>query len=109
MRKLVYYVAITLDGFIAGPDGGDASGTSYFPLHEDLIEFIATEFPETLPGQARQAWGIDAPNTHFDTALMGRSTYEVGLPAGATNPYPHLRQLVVSTTLRQRPDPGVEL
>lgn len=109
MRKLVYYVAVTLDGFIAGPEGDDPSGTSYFPLHQDLIEFIVTEFPECLPGQARQAMGIDdAPNKNFDTMLMGRSTYEVGL-ARTTSPYPHLRQLVVSTTMRQSPDPAVEL
>ena len=109
MRKLVYYVAVTLDGFIAGPDGGDPTGESYFPLHEDLIEFIVAEFPETLPGPARQAMGIDAPNRNFDTALEGRSAYEIGLAAGITNAYPHLRHLVFSTTMGQSPDPTVEL
>jgi len=109
VRKLVYYVAVTLDGFIAGPDRGDPSGESYFPLHPDLIEFIATEFPETLPDPARRALGIDAPNTHFDTVLEGRATYEVGLAAGLTDAYPHLRHLVFSTTLRESPDPAVEL
>jgi dihydrofolate reductase len=109
VRKLVYYVAVTLDGFIAGPDGGDPSGASYFPLHEDLIDFIVTEYPETLPGRARQAMGIDAPATHFDTALEGRATYEVGLAAGVTNAYPHLRHLVFSTTMGESPDPAVEL
>jgi len=109
LRKLVYYVAITLDGFIAGPDGGDPTGESYFPLHPDLIEFMATDFPETLPGAARQALGIDAPNRTFDTALMGRSTYGIGLAAGTTNPYPHLRQLVFSATMGRSPDPTVEL
>jgi hypothetical protein len=43
VRELVYYVAVTLDGFIAGPEGGDPSGASYFPLHQDLIEFIRPE------------------------------------------------------------------
>jgi dihydrofolate reductase len=109
LRKLVYYVAVTLDGFIAGPDGGDPTGASYFPLHPDLIEFIVTEFPETLPGAARQALGIDAPNRTFDTVLEGRSSYEIGLAAGATNAYPHLRHIVFSTTMRQSPDPTVEL
>jgi hypothetical protein len=55
MRKLVYYVAVTLDGFIAGPDGGDPTGESYFPLHQDLVEFITAEYPETLPGAAHRA------------------------------------------------------
>jgi dihydrofolate reductase len=109
LRKLVYYVAVTLDGFIAGPDGGDPSGMSYFPLHPDLVEFIATEFPETLPGPARQAMGIDGPGRQFDTVLEGRSSYEVGLAAGITNAYPHLRHVVFSTAMRESPDPTVEL
>jgi len=109
VRKLVYYVAVTLDGFIAGPDGGDPTAESYFPLHEDLVEFIVAEFPETLPASAREAMGIDAPNRRFDIALEGRSTYEVGLAAGITNAYPHLRHLVFSTTMGHSPDPAVEL
>jgi dihydrofolate reductase len=109
MRKLVYYVAVTLDGFIAGPDGGDPTRESYFPLPPDLIEFIVTEFPETLPGPARQAMGIDAPGKNFDTALEGRGSYEIGLAEGVTNAYPHLRHLVFSTTMGQSPDPTVEL
>jgi dihydrofolate reductase len=109
LRSLVYLVAVTLDGFIAGPDGGDPSGESYFPLYEDLAEFIAAEFPETLPGPARQAMGIEAPTQHFDTVLEGRSSYEVGLAAGVTNAYPHLRHLVFSTTMEESPDPTVEL
>jgi dihydrofolate reductase len=109
LRKLVYYVSATLDGFIAGPDGGDPSGESYFPQHEDLIEFIVSEFPETLPGPARQAMGIQGRGNHFDTVLEGRSSYEIGLAAGITNAYPHLRHLVFSTTMRQSPDPTVDL
>jgi dihydrofolate reductase len=101
MRKLVYYVAVTLDGFIAGPDGGDPSGASYFPFPQDMVEFIVTEYPETLPGAARQAMGVDA--------LQGRASYEVGLAAGVTNAYPHLRNLVFSTTMGESPDPTVEL
>jgi dihydrofolate reductase len=109
VRKLVYYVAVTLDGFIAGPDRRDPSGEDYFPLHEDLIQFIATEFPETLPGAARQAMGIEGPGKHFDTVLEGRGSYEVGLAAGTTDAYPHLRHLVFSTTMEASPDPAVEL
>jgi hypothetical protein len=82
---------------------------SYFTLHQDLIELIAAEFPETLPGSARQAMGIDAPHQRFDTALEGRASYEIGLSANVTNAYPHLRHLVFSTTMRSSPDPTVEL
>lgn len=109
MRKLVYYVAVTLDGFIAGPDHSDPTAESYFPLHQDLIEFIVAEFPETLPGQAREAMGIDRPGKHFDTVLEGRTSYEVGLAAGITNAYPHLRHVVFSTTMGHSRDRTVEL
>jgi dihydrofolate reductase len=109
LRKLVYYVAVTLDGFIAGPDGGDPSGAGFFPPHQDLIEFIVAEFPETLPGAAREAMGIEGPGKHFDTVLEGRGSYEVGLAAGVTNAYPHLRHLVFSTTMEAGGDPTVEL
>lgn len=55
MRKLVYYVATTLDGFIAGPDGGDPSGGEFLPTPPDLVDFIAATYPETLPQPAREA------------------------------------------------------
>ncbi len=52
---------------------------------------------------------MTAPGTHFDTVVAGRRTYDIGLQAGITNAYPHLRHLVFSRTLRESPDPGVEL
>lgn len=109
MRKLVYYVATTLDGYIAGPDGGDPSGEHYFPVTPDVVRFIVENFPETLPGPARQAMGIDGPGRVFDTVLEGRASYDVGLAAGLTDAYPHLRHLVFSTTLQESPDPAVEI
>ncbi|WP_343319596.1 dihydrofolate reductase [Arthrobacter sp. TMP15] len=108
MRKLVYYVATTLDGYIAGPGGGDPSGADYFPLTPDVIQFIVEQYPETLPWPARAALGIDSPGQVFDTILEGRSSYEIGLAAGMTDAYPHLRHLVFSTTLESQ-DPAVEI
>ncbi|WP_151523642.1 dihydrofolate reductase family protein [Serinicoccus kebangsaanensis] len=108
MRRLVYYVATTLDGFIAGPDGTDPSGSDFLPVTPDLVSFIARHHPETLPAPARQAMGIDGPGTTFDTVLEGRASYELGLAAGMTDAYPHLRHLVFSSTL-QRHDPAVEV
>ncbi len=108
MRKLVYYVATTLDGFIASPDGGDPSGSEFFPITDDLIKFIVTNYPETLPAPAREAMGLSAPGEHFDTVLEGRSSYELGVAAGLSDAYPHLRHLVFSTTLTSV-GPGVEL
>ena len=109
MRRLVYYVATTLDGFIAGPDGGDPSGAEFFPVTPDLVEFIVSHYPETLPGPARDAMGISGEGLHFDTVVEGRASYELGLAAGLTDAYPHLRHLVVSTTLAGRDDLPVEV
>lgn len=109
MRKLIYYVATTLDGYIAGPDGGDPSAQSFFPVTPDIVEFIAAQFPETLPAPAREAMGIDGPGEIFDTVLEGRASYEVGVAAGIDDAYPHLRHLVFSTTLATVAGAHIEL
>lgn len=109
MRKLVYFVATTLDGFIAGPDGGDPSGQEFFPVTADLVQFLVEHYPETLPAPARQALGVDGASRVFDTVVEGRKSYEIGLDAGLTNAYPHLRHIVFSRTMAGSPDPGVEL
>ncbi|MFF6874321.1 dihydrofolate reductase family protein [Streptomyces sp. NPDC012474] len=110
MRKLVYYIAATLDGFIAGPDGADPTGPDgFWPIPGDYVQYLAAEYPETLPDPARKALSVTAEGTHFDTVLEGRKTYEIGLEAGFTDAYPHLRHLVFSTTLTESPDPAVEL
>jgi dihydrofolate reductase len=106
----VYYVAGTLDGFVAGPDGADPTGPDgFWPIPADYLRHLMAEYPETLPGPARTALSVTAEGTHFDTVLEGRRTYEIGLKAGVTNAYPHLRNLVFSRTLTELPDPTVEL
>ncbi|MFI9047612.1 dihydrofolate reductase family protein [Streptomyces sp. NPDC053427] len=110
MRKLVYCIAATLDGFIAGPDGADPTGPDgFWPIPGDYLEHLTTELPEILPAQARAALGITAEGTRFDTVLEGRKSYDIGLRAGFTDCYPHLRHLVFSRTLTESPDPAVEL
>ena len=105
MRKLIYYVATTADGFIAAPDG------SYDAFLQDGDHFrdLIADFPETFPVPARAPLGITGPNRRFDTVLMGRATYAVGLPFGLTSPYAHLEQFVFSRSLRESPDPAVQL
>lgn len=104
MRSLVYYVATTLDGYIAGPDGA----YEFFGLADDLGEYINARYPETMPTAYRQALGRDdAPNGRFDTVVMGRGTYEPAFKHGITSPYAHLRQIVFSRTLP--PQDGVEV
>ncbi|MEV0746689.1 dihydrofolate reductase family protein [Streptomyces sp. NBC_00184] len=110
MRKLVYFIASTLDGFVAGPDGADPTGPDgFWPIPEDYVAHLIAEYPETLPGPARAALSITVEGTHFDTVVEGRRSYEVGIAAGVTDAYPHLRHLVFSRTLGESPDPAVEI
>lgn len=100
MRKIVYYVATTLDGFIAREDGSFGE----FPWDDDYLADLLARFPETFPTHLRSD---DAPNRRFDTVLMGRKTYEVGFREGITSPYPTLDQYVFSRTLGESPHPAV--
>lgn len=105
MRTLTYFVATSVDGYIAAPDGAfDA-----FPTDGDHLRLIADCYPETLPAPAREAFGIDAPNRRFDTVVMGRATYEPARAAGLVSPYPHLDQVVFSRTLGSVADPAVRV
>ncbi|MEV0380200.1 dihydrofolate reductase family protein [Nonomuraea sp. NPDC050643] len=105
MRKLVYYVATSIDGYIAGP-GGEVD---FYPVADDMAAHLNNEHPETIPTPVRERIGFDAPNKRFDTVVMGRGTYEPGLAEGYTSPYAHLRQYVVSGTIKSIDDPAVEL
>ncbi|MFD9339423.1 dihydrofolate reductase family protein [Streptomyces sp. NPDC060028] len=109
MRKLTYFIATTIDGFIGAPDGdGDFF---YTFLDHEFIDHLKAEYPETIAAPGRAQLGIeDAQSRRFDAVLMGRGTYEPGLKLGVTSPYGHLReQYVVSRSLTTAPDPQVEL
>ncbi len=84
MRELVYYIASTLDGFIAHVDGSFDG----FPWDDEYGTDLFASFPETIPAHLQGAKGAPDDNKWFDTVLMGRKTYEVGLREGITNPYP---------------------
>ncbi|MEC3915067.1 dihydrofolate reductase family protein [Nocardia sp. CDC160] len=105
MRKLTYYVAATIDGFIATDDGS----VDFFPVGGDHGPAIIAQYPETLPTKVRQVLGVDKPCQNFDTVIMGRKTHDFGVRTGTSSPYAHLRQYVVSTTLPENPAPDVEL
>lgn len=105
MRKLIYYVACTVDRFIAEENGSFDRFLSEGEHVADLFQ----NFPETLPAHFRDKLGITAENRCFDTVIMGRRTYDVGLKDGFTNPYPQMKQYVISQTLKESPDRNVEL
>ncbi|MRH91003.1 dihydrofolate reductase [Nocardia sp. SYP-A9097] len=105
MRKLTYYVAATIDGFIASEDGS----VDFFPVGGDHGPAIIAQYPETLPTKVREALALDKPSSTFDTVIMGRKTHDFGVRTGTSSPYSHLRQFVVSAKLPESPDPDVEL
>lgn len=111
MRKLVYYIGVSIDGRIAGP-GGEAD---FYPVGEGeaaaaYMAWVNERYPETVPTQYRPHAGLaDAPNKRFDTVLMGLNTYRAVLDQGIGSPYAHLRQYVVSRSLDRVDDPAVEL
>jgi dihydrofolate reductase len=107
-RKLTYFIAASVDGFIGAPNG-DAELFNRF-VDEEFLEFLKAEYPETLPTHGRQALGLDdLENKRFDTVVQGRASYDLALAAKITSPYAHLRQYVASRTIKDAPDPAVEI
>lgn len=89
MRELTYYVAVSIDGFIAGP-GGEFDR---FLFEGDHASAIWAEYGGTAPTALADAAGLSVDGSPFDTVLMGWNTYAVGLP-DLPSPYRHLRQIV---------------
>ena len=84
MRKIRYRVAMSLDGYIAGPKGE--------------IDWIIMD-PEIDFG---------AIISQFDTLLVGRRTFETMVKAGQTT-MPGMRTIVFSRTLEPSQFPGVTI
>jgi dihydrofolate reductase len=82
-RRLRYQVAVSLDGFIAGPNG------EYDWIVMDPAVDFAALFKE------------------FDTAVMGRKTYDVLTAQGGDGAMPGLDVVVFSRTLPATARPGI--
>lgn len=85
MRQIRYMVATSLDGYIAGP-----KGEFDWIVRDPDIDFRALF-------------------NQFDTALLGRRTYEVTQSPGAPPWPPGMSVYVFSRTLRQRDHPEVTI
>lgn len=85
MRKIVYSVAMSLDGYLAGPNG-----------EADWI-VMDPEFDFA---------GLMA---RFDTLLMGRRTFEAAQAMGGGVAMPGVATVVVSRTLRPEDHPGLTI
>lgn len=80
MKKIIYYVAISLDGFISG-------------AHGDCSAFKAD-------GEGVDKYLSDLKD--FETVIMGRHTYEFGYAFGlkpGQQAYPHMQHHIFSSTL----------
>lgn len=81
MRKLIYYVAATLDGFIAHSDGSVGGFLEEGPHVADYLKSLQD----------------------FDTVIMGRHTYEFGYDYGlqpGQPAYPHMKHYIFSKTMQ---------
>jgi dihydrofolate reductase len=85
MRRLRYGVAMSLDGFIAGP-----KGEYDWIVMDPEIDFAAIF-------------------SQFDTLLMGRKTFAAMQTQGGENPFPNMAIVVCSRTLRPDKYPGVSM
>lgn len=84
-RRLRFQVAVSLDGFIATPEGGFD-----WIVMDPAIDFAALY-------------------KEFDTAVMGRKTYEVLSAQGEHGAMPGLEVVVFSRTLPAATHPGVRI
>ena len=75
MRKVILNLAVSLDGFIEGPNGE--------------FDWCFTD----------QDYGMKAFMKRIDAVFMGRKSYEVVKKMGGENPYPKLKNYVFSRTL----------
>ena len=96
MRELSYYVAVSIDGFIATPDGGyDA-----FLVEGDHMNVLLGKYGDAVPAHVLRAVGQQAPRTRFDTVIQGWNSYDIAYSIGIERPYAHLREYVATRSNR---------
>lgn len=87
MRDLIYYVACSLDGYIADPNGSFEK----FPWNDEVVSDFFASYD----------W--------FDTVIMGRKTYDVAYLQDIVDPYPNLKTVVFSESMDDVSHPNVSI
>lgn len=87
-RKIIYYVAVSADGFIARPDGA--------------VDWLDRPQPKGNYGMGKFYKSVD-------TCFLGRKTYDLAVAHGMKDAYPGKRNCVFSRTLKRAASAKVEL
>ena len=105
MRKLVSFIHVSLDGFVASTDEGNAS-LGWISLSDDLFEYVDQQIQQT------------------NTALYGRVTYQmmesywptaIEQPNASAHDHTHsrwyktARKVVLSNTLQNQKHPDIQI
>ncbi|NKC01753.1 MAG: dihydrofolate reductase [Pseudomonadales bacterium] len=90
MGSITYDVAVSLDGYISGPD----DDVSAFPTEGDHVDAYFQRMQE------------------YDAVIMGRKTYEFGYQHGlqpGQAPYPDMDHFIVATGLKVPTDAKIQI
>eukprot|EP00903_Cladosiphon_okamuranus_P001385 g1383.t1 len=90
MQSIIYDVAVSIDGYIAGHNGD----VSKFAHEGDVVDDYFARLSD------------------YSVAVMGRNTYEFGYRFGlkpGMNPYPHMKTVVFSTSIELPEEADVEV
>lgn len=85
MRKIVYSVAMSLDGYVAGPNG-----EADWIIMDPEIDFMAMF-------------------ARFDTVIMGRRSFEATQAMGQGESMPGIKSMVVSRTMQPEDHPDLAI
>lgn len=87
MRRLIYYVATSLDGFVAHPDGTWAGFVGEGPHVDEYLAALRL----------------------YSAVVMGRATWEIAPKMGVADPYPYLETFVFSRSLAAVAHPNIRV
>lgn len=87
VRPLIYYVATSLDGFIAHNDGTWGGFVGEGPHADEYLAALRS----------------------YSAIVMGRATYEIAPKMGVVDPYPYLETFVFSQSMAKVDHPNIRV